>query len=122
MKFDVHCEPWVTVCTPGWMAAVLAGAHVGAACDDGASRPPIATAATATAPMRVRRPGVRRAGTSDTEPPGTGDIQVQRRTRRGVMGLTSPDGTGIPFLAARKLGQEGEQILPGEDARRLAVL
>jgi hypothetical protein len=30
-KFAVHCAPLVKVCTPGWIAAVAAGAHVGAA-------------------------------------------------------------------------------------------
>ena len=31
MKFDVHWAPSVNVCTPGWMAAVAAGAHADAA-------------------------------------------------------------------------------------------
>ena len=30
-KFAVHWAPSVSVCTPGWIAAVAAGAHVGAA-------------------------------------------------------------------------------------------
>jgi hypothetical protein len=30
-KFDVHCAPCVSVCTPGCTGAVAAGAHVGAA-------------------------------------------------------------------------------------------
>ena len=31
MKLAVHCAPAVRVWTPGWMAAVAAGAHAGAA-------------------------------------------------------------------------------------------
>src|SRR5918912_3458765 len=27
-KFAVHCAPSVNVCTPGWIVALLAGAHV----------------------------------------------------------------------------------------------
>jgi hypothetical protein len=30
-KFAVHCAPLVSVWTPGWIVAVAAGAHVGAA-------------------------------------------------------------------------------------------
>src|SRR5258706_11765518 len=30
-KLAVHCAPLVKVCTPGWTAAVAAGAHVGVA-------------------------------------------------------------------------------------------
>src|SRR3954463_3632817 len=31
MKLAVHCEPFVNSCTPGWIAAVAAGAQVMAA-------------------------------------------------------------------------------------------
>src|SRR2546429_5713321 len=31
MKFAVHCAPFVKACTPGWIAADAAGAHVGSA-------------------------------------------------------------------------------------------
>jgi hypothetical protein len=30
MKFEVHWAPFVTVCTPGWIVAVAAGAHADA--------------------------------------------------------------------------------------------
>src|SRR5256886_12935463 len=36
-KFAVHCAPAVKVWTPGWIGAVAAGAHVGAALAEGAS-------------------------------------------------------------------------------------
>src|SRR2546423_1881225 len=45
MKFDVHWAPWVNVWTPGWMAAVAAGAHADAA---GASTSVASTEAPAT--------------------------------------------------------------------------
>src|SRR6267378_2824036 len=45
MKFAVHCPPCVKVCTPGWMAAVAAGAHADAA---GASTSVASTEAHAT--------------------------------------------------------------------------
>src|SRR5438270_3052960 len=30
-KLAVHCAPFVNVCTPGWIGALAAGAHVGVA-------------------------------------------------------------------------------------------
>src|SRR3954451_22618972 len=54
-KFDVHWPPSVTVCTPGWMAAVAAGAHVGAAAAGSAT----ATAATAMRTATVMTPSLR---------------------------------------------------------------
>src|SRR3954466_15833754 len=51
MKLAVHCEPLVNSCTPGWIAAVAAGAQVMAAdADPGPNRamPGIARATTAS--------------------------------------------------------------------------
>src|SRR3954453_1582152 len=52
-KLAVHWAPSVSVCTPGWIGAVAAGAHVGAAeaCEiDGTSTEPVRRATT----MRTR--------------------------------------------------------------------
>src|SRR3954465_2096843 len=56
-KFAVHCAPSVKTCTPGWMVAVAAGAHVGAAEAEAA---PIAHAASvgSRAARDVRRRGM----------------------------------------------------------------
>src|SRR3954451_20336676 len=58
-KFAVHCAPSVKTCTPGWIVAVAAGAHVGAA---EAETAPIASAASAAS--RAAR-DVRRRGMAD---------------------------------------------------------
>src|SRR5690349_11130002 len=46
-KFAVHCAPAVKVWTPGWIGAVAAGAHVGAALAEGASATTKGTATVA---------------------------------------------------------------------------
>src|SRR4029453_9686939 len=67
MKLAVHCAPSVSVCTPGWTAAVAAGAHVGAAfADDVVTAAPASPSrAQKTATMQLRR----MAGLDDTGPP-----------------------------------------------------
>src|SRR5438105_15053127 len=62
MKLAVHCAPSVTVCTPGWMVAVAAGAHTGTAWARRAASAGEASAApdnTASA-QRAARTSVRR--------------------------------------------------------------
>src|SRR5436190_24002516 len=44
MKFAVHCAPSVNSCTPGWIVAVLAGAHAEATDGTRAKTPKAATA------------------------------------------------------------------------------
>src|SRR5205085_7802042 len=85
MKLAVHCAPPVSVCTPGWTAAVAAGAHVGA---------PWAGAVPAT-PAKTRRAEDARAAT------GT--------TRRRRIATTYPHGTGwIPAPQLRLAGLSGD--------------
>src|SRR4051794_11952806 len=57
MKFAVHWAPSVNSCTPGWMAALDDGAHVGAAlaavpAASGARHPTASSTAEAEAPFR----------------------------------------------------------------------
>ena len=52
-KFAVHCAPAVNVCTPGWTAAVAAGAHWGVLPEVAGTPINVQTAATATS--RTRR-------------------------------------------------------------------
>src|SRR4029078_4846173 len=49
-KLAVHCAPSVSVCTPGWIAAVGAGAQVGAAPPPAGERPNVPSATTAPSP------------------------------------------------------------------------
>src|SRR5580704_15491035 len=75
MKLAVHCAPLVSSCTPGWMVALDAGAHVCVAeTDDG---PPSMTAAatesTTSDSLRIvkspSRPGWLRGHGSCARPP-----------------------------------------------------
>src|SRR3954447_12026674 len=53
MKLEVHCPPPVIVCTPGWIAAVAAGAQAEAVLGPAAATIKAATAARVNLNRRV---------------------------------------------------------------------
>src|SRR5690606_16925789 len=92
----VHWAPSVYICTPGWIAAVSAGAQVGAAETD----EPVATRpapASASAPAAAARGRMKRMGCL---PRGSGPAdrrhhpEQRRMTRSGYAGLALMDQAG----------------------------
>src|SRR5438270_12854044 len=133
MKFAVHWAPAVNSCTPGWMAALDEGAHVGAAVAvapsaSGASAPATTSTATTDAARRtcltqetrtVSLPARRRAGSYPVRPPskqGSGERALDGATL-GVYAVGGELTEGGP--RERTLAGLAQRRAPRHRRRRL---
>src|SRR5690349_3645523 len=91
-KFAVHCAPAVKVWTPGWIGAVAAGAHVGAALAEGASATTKGTATVAHVTAAAKTQASRFMGCSSLGGP-------HARYRR--FGSITPISTGCTLPGQR---------------------
>src|SRR5436305_7431964 len=89
MKFAVHWAPSVNSCTPGWMAALDDGAHVGAAlaavpAAKGARHP--TASSTAEAAAHFRTPLTQETRTYLSLVVGDADLPVRREVETSFFG------------------------------------
>src|SRR3954464_7113676 len=105
MKFAVHCAPSVTVCTPGWIAAVAAGAHVGAAPPPAGESPNVPSATTAPTP--TNRNHLRTASPRGRNPTDRREVPGPRRPQTGGSRVELPLISHIESDPTLRDGQVG---------------
>src|SRR3954451_1849457 len=92
MKLAVHWAPWVSVWTPGWMAAVAAGAHTGALRAGAIEAMPLNK--TSSAPARPASERRRSGRICPTYPHVTRRNRAPKRDLSGLSGDIEQDSGG----------------------------